>query len=576
MPEAAAAAVVEFFALEGIAATAATLATTVAVNYVASQAISAIFAGNEADRGSSGAISPNVLNTTIRQSDSPRRLVFGEVKTGGVLVWPGQTPDGVAHMLIAVSEGEIEGINPVVWLGDEQTGNSKFNGLFTIETNNGGAGKVVNAQLNFDFPTARTTAHKGQGVADVVARYTFNANVFPRGLILPVFLVKGIKCYDPRTGLTVWTRNPALVALYIERSEYGYRTPDALIDFPSFIAAANICDEVLVSIDPLNVVDAVPSRVRRYTFDGVFEAAAGPAAFLKIITDSCAGSRIKVGETVSFFAGAYRAPTGPVIDGHYLRGPATLASHASRQQRINIARGTYREPRQDWQMVDFAPQVDAALVIADQGEIVQALTYPATTVGATAQRLARMAMRRARSSVPLLLQCNWAAFQWQLWDVVTVNLPELGVVNQVFLIVEYKFVQNGGIDLTLIPEGPDLYAWQATDERAVAQIVVPDFGQTSPDILGLVVSGAPVEQAFGFVPTLSATWTAADFVFLKHYEVQWGLSSGTYTESATVTTASWATTSVVVDDYDVRVRVVSVDDSFGEWEEVTDTPVTAA
>jgi hypothetical protein len=388
MPEAAAAVVVEYFALEGAAAVAATFATQVAVAYATNAVISAAFGGDSGGQssGAGGTAAVRVTNTTVRQSAAPRRLIFGRVKTGGVLAWVGLNGYGHAHLLVALGEGPLEAVESTFYIGDDLSTASQFTGSVFLESHLGGAGKTTNATLLADFPAERTAAHIGTGIAEAMVLYVYGVNAFPRGLVLPVFMVKGLKCYDPRTATTVWTQNPAIVALYIERSEYGYATPDDLIDFDSYAAAANICDEVLVSLDADNIVLGTPYRVRRYTFDGVLETSASPAEMMQTIVNACAGARITRGGRSSFFAGAYRAPTGPTLTGEYLRAPASLRTHAGRQQRVNVARGTYHEPKQDWQTVDFAPQIDSAAVAADGGEIVQNYSYPATTIGAIAHR----------------------------------------------------------------------------------------------------------------------------------------------------------------------------------------------
>lgn len=579
MPEAAAAVVVEYFALEGAAAIVATIATQIVVTYAANAAISAVFGGDSGGQssGAGGTAAVRVTNATVRQSAAPRRLIFGRVKTGGVLAWVGQTGDGRAHLLVALGEGPIEAVENEFFIGEDLSTATQFAGLVSLESHSGAAGKTTNAGLVADFPSERSIYHIGQGIADAVVRYSFNINAFPRGLVLPVFVVKGLQCYDPRTGTTVWTQNPAIVALYIERSAYGYATPDDLIDFDSFSAAANICEEVLLSESAANLVDGVPYRVRRYTFDGVFETSSSPADMMQTIVNACAGARITRGGRTSFYAGAYRAPTGPTLTAEYLRAPASLRTHAGRQQRVNVARGTYREPRQDWQSVDFAPQVDAAGITADGLEVVQNYSYPCTTIGAIAQRLARIAMRRARAAVPLALQCNWAAMQWQLWDVVSVSLPLLGIEDQPYVIVDYTYAQGGGVDLTLIPEDPAYYTWTAaTDERLVPQVLAPDFGQTVPAVIGLAVTGEAVAQDYGWLLTLSASWSAISYAFLKHYEINWGTTSGgVYTHSATTTALAWSTNSVSQVAYDVRVRAVGTDDTYGPWSAVTGTVVSS-
>ena len=290
-----------------------------------------------------------------------------------------------------------------------------------------------------------------------------------------------------------------------------------------------------------------------------------------------AGRVVFVGGQYRCYAGAWRAPSGPVLDAHYLRGAPTFRTHQQRTQRFNTARGTYREPRQDWQTTDLHEQTLPAAVLAEDGEIVQTLDFPVTTNGAIAQRLARLAMLQARSAVPLTLPCNWAAIQWQLYDVITLDLPQVGAAGT-WLITGYTFVEAGGVDLTLVPHRAEDFAWDpATDEKTVPTVVAPSFNSAPLAVAGLVVVGsALVETGSGENTTTSyglrATWAASSDYYLREYQVQykatsvteWSDGAGSFWASAGRGTVWEGVVSTGV-EYDVRVRVVREDGTAGPW-----------
>jgi predicted phage tail protein len=206
--------------------------------------------------------------------------------------------------------------------------------------------------------------------------------------------------------------------------------------------------------------------------------------------------------------------------------------------------------------------------VAEDGEIVQQIDFPATTKGAIAQRLAKIAMMQARSAVPISLPCNLAAFQWQLFDVVTVDIPEIGA-DGAYLITSYTYQPSGGIDMVLVQHLATDFAWtSATDEAIVEELATPSFNSVPPEIQNLVVSGAPVYNGDSYSIGLSATWTNNEWAFLKHYEVQYKLSADTeWGNGTTVTTTSWSVfgpVSIGV-EYDVRVRSVGEDDRTSAW-----------
>lgn len=587
MPEAIATYVADYFAFEVIGTTVAaaaaietavTIAATIAINQVANKLLAS-------SSGSGGTAGPQVLSTTVRQSDASRRLVYGTVKAGGVMVYPQQDPNGSnVRVAVYLGEGPIQAVSPTFWIGDELTSESKFTGLVEMETRLGTPGQTAVASLVTASAGEWTTADVGTGCAYVVVKLGADRDVFTRGRVnMPMaFLVDGRLCFDPRTSTTAHTRNPALCLLDFMRSEFGPDggIDDDLIDFDSFAAAANVCDELVDSIDPANVVDGTAGKVRRYTLDGVFEVGAGHTTIKETMERAMAGRVVFVGGKYRCYAGAWRAPSGPVLDAHYLRGAPTFRTHQQRTQRFNTARGTYREPRQDWQNTDLHEQQLPAAVLAEDGEIVQTLEFPVTTSGAIAQRLARLAMLQARSAVPLTLPCNWAAIQWQLYDVLTLDLPQVGAAGT-WLITGYALAESGGVDLTLVPHLAADFAWNpATDEKTVPTVVAPSFNSAPLPVAGLVVVGsALVETGGGEGATssygLRATWTASTDYFRRHYYVQYKpSSSGTWLDGGTTRLATWERVVSTDVEYDVRVQLVREDGSASAWSTETNILVS--
>ena len=592
MPEAVAAYVAEFFAfdlaagatLTSIASTAAYVATTVAIN----QAASALLASST---GSGGTAGTQVLSTTVRQSDAARRLIYGRCKVGGVLAYPHQSPGGkYVRQAIYLGEGPIAGVDPVFWIGDELSSASQFAGLTVLEPFLGTAGQGGSADLVAVSSSEWTVDDKGAGCAWVKVRLESSRKAFPRGRInTPLaFMASGRVCFDPRTSTTAHTRNPALILLDFIRCEFGPDggIDDELIDFDSFAAAANVCDELVDSVDPANVADGTSGKVRRYTLDGVFEVSAGHTAIKETIERAMAGRLVFVGGQYRCYAGAWRAPSGPALTADYLREAPTFRTHQTRTQRYNTARGTYREPLQAWETTDFPEQQLAAAVVAEDGEIVQSIDLPVTTNGATAQRLARLAMLQARSAVPLLLPCNWAAMQWQLYDVVTLALPQVGA-SGTWLITSYVYAEGGGVDLTLVPHLASDYAWDpATHEQVVTPVVRPNFNSEPVAVTGLTVVGSALIETSGETTAygLRATWDASTDVYLDSYQVQYKLSAEADTAwkdggSAAgfllyVGATTWEKIVSTDREYDVRVRIKREDGTVGPW--ATETNITVS
>jgi hypothetical protein len=576
MPQAGAA-FAAWIGAEGFVATVVAAAVDVVVAVAVSEVASSLFGGQSTGQG--GTAAAQQLNTTIRQAAAQRRLVYGQVKAGGILAYPAQSVDGQwMDFAIYLGEGPWHSIDPVFWVGDELSTEPKFSGRVYATLYTGAAGQVASAALMAASGGEWTADHIGNGCAWVHVSYAHDRNAFPRGRLnaLPTFLANARLCYDPRTATTGWTNNAALVMLDYIRCEYGPDggVADNLIDFDNFAAQANICDEVVDSIDPANVVDGVPGKVRRYTVNGAFEVGGGHTQTIQTLEQACAGRLVNDGEKYRLYVGAWRAPTGPVLTSEYLREAPEFQTHPTRQQRVNTVRGTYREPGQDWQETDYQEQQIAAAVLDEDGEIVQGINFPVTTSGATAQRLAWLAMQRARGAVPLELKCNWAAFQWKMYDTVQVLVPEADA-DGVYLIEGYTLSEGGGVDLVLLPHTAEQFSWDpATQETLVPTVVRPNFNTTPPPITGLVVTSATLftssdSGSYG----LNAVWNTTNDVYLKHYETQYKTSaSPDWIDGGPTTTATWGKPLTTDVEYDFRVRAVRNDNSVTDW--ATETNIT--
>lgn len=585
MPQAAYVAVAEWAVAAGYTAetaallgSAAYVGTAVAISYAAQQVLAPSAnkvtpntrIGGPQISNDQGVIGGSALATSITQSDAPRRLVYGTVKTGGVVAYTKKTPnERYLHRAIYLGEGPILGIGPGVWVGDQVSTEAPLAGHVTAEVFTGAAGQGYSASLAAVSEGEWTAAMVGNGCAWVHCTYEWDLDAFRTGAPFPAFLVYGRLCYDPRTGASAHTSNPALILLDFIRSEFGYGHPDAWIDFDTFAAAANICDEVVVSRDADNVVDGVPGRVRRYSCNAVFETDAGPAKTVQAILDTCAGALVFSGGKYRLYVGAYRAPTGPSLTAEYLRADPMFRPHPARTQRFNICRGTYMEPKQDWQMVDLGEQVLSAAIVAEDGEIVQPLTLPAVTNGAQAQRLARIAMNTARSATPLILRCNFAAFTWRLYDVVTVALPEMGAEGA-FLITGYKYADiadGGGIDLTLVPHLASDFAWDPTTmETLVESVPTPNWDYPAPDVewIGLSVRTDFYSGSDQVDRVITARWIAPDWVITSHYELQVKRDDEDWV-TYQVSETRWAVDASPESEYAFRVRVVGINGKVGDW-----------
>jgi hypothetical protein len=115
--------------------------------------------------------------------------------------------------------------------------------------------------------------HRLRGIAYLYVRLEHNATAFAYGIPNVSCVLRGKKLYDPRTLTTVWSENPALAVRDYLLSADGLRCAADEIDEVSFIAAANICDE-LVSIP--DGAGGFTATQKRYTCNGLVSSEKTP------------------------------------------------------------------------------------------------------------------------------------------------------------------------------------------------------------------------------------------------------------------------------------------------------------
>lgn len=106
----------------------------------------------------------------------------------------------------------------------------------------GTADDPADASLIAECPAKWTANHLLRGFTYTVIRLDLRQAEFQGGLPEINVLMKGRKLYDPRTGITAWSQNPAL-AIYDYLRSPMCNVPAADIPLSNIITAANVCDE---------------------------------------------------------------------------------------------------------------------------------------------------------------------------------------------------------------------------------------------------------------------------------------------------------------------------------------------
>lgn len=411
------------------------------------------------------------------------------VVTGTVLVsWGRGTGEGSESgvLEVAVSVGGVASISgipenaavTIAYQTDVATP------LVRIRPYLGAAGQNVGADIAAEYPGKITGAAAFAGIACAVVDVVYNADIMPGGrpTVAPVF--KGALCYDPRKDSTVggsgahrfnqpstwqWSSNPALCALRYATWAHGFGLEWQDMDVArDVVPNANACDVSTafnLRKSPI-VVDTV--TLPRYECGFVAASDADPGDVMDEIMESMAGRQGWAGGVWRFRAGAMAAPafditpdwlaakvgaTGEVADADL----ASLSFGTPIERAVTRISGRCYDDAQRFQLLPFPAVEDAVLSAKLGGSFTQEVEYQAVHHVAHAQHLASIAIRQAQAPLQAQWRCNLRAYQCEVLDVCTVNVPGLFMAGQTHEVTGWAWSPDSGVALMTAEIAPGLF-----------------------------------------------------------------------------------------------------------------------
>lgn len=296
-----------------------------------------------------------------------------------------------------------------------------------------------------------TSAHLLKGVARVHVTLEYDQDIFPSGAPNISAVVRGAKVYDPRTSTTGYSNNPALCVADYLTSDLGFGCSSNEIDWDTVEAAADICEET---------VDISGSETQqRYTCDGVVYCNAGRRENLQALLSSMLGTAVYSGGKWRIFAGAYETPIADLDESDLADGAISVTGYQKAADVFNAVRGQYINPDQYYKPDDFTPYASATYA-ADDGETAyRDFDFPFTQNNIRAQRLARLALYRARQAVTFSATFKLGALGIQPADRVRVTMADFGWSLKVFRVLDRKFNPAAmTVTLTMQEDASAVYA----------------------------------------------------------------------------------------------------------------------
>jgi len=390
----------------------------------------------------------------------------------------------------------------------------------------GASGQVADPYLIAQLPTVWSATDRFTGTSYLSGSLNYNPDAYPSGVPDVSAVVRGIKCYDPRTSTTVWTRNPALIAW----KWISLRFPGETYDSASLIAAANVCDED-VAID-VGTQD-------RYTFDDVISSDTSTVDGLERILQSMVGSAVRSAGVWYIWAGAWEEPTIALDESDLAPGEITVQGVAEDGSLFNGIGGRYMDPTR-WVEDSFPTYISPSYVALDNDET-EVLDVDLTMISDVhrAQRVARLMLHKARQALTLSCTLEMSAFAVTPGTMVTWTIERYGWTAKPFRCLRRVYSPQTGTSQAVFQEDAE-----AIYSSTYSELVTPDPAPNTNLPNPLVVAAPVVTTDSGAEfytlssdgaqrPYIRVYWQQMD-ESVERIEVWWRRADRTTWQQATV------------------------------------------
>lgn len=475
--------------------------------------------------------SPEERQMTLAAENAPIRVTYGRDRIGAQIA--NVLLHGAYWVIQAVwGEGEIDGIESVTI--DDQPSTALVTHYL------GTAAQGVDPWLVDAF------AAKGEvysdalpGIAYSVFRVSSGVEQFPQ----IAAVIRGRKVFDPRTGLTAYSTNPALaLADFLSSPVYGAART---VDWASVEAAADACDD-LVSGEPRRKIGVTLATVRDvYQHADVLRTYAGCWIVpgdngLKLIPDRPAS----VVRTFDHAAGDLLA-ISPLRKRPVTDAPTVMMIRYT---------DTSTTPWKDGYVTAYAPGVIDGTTPRRESEV----TLPGIHSASQAMREAVERLNKLTlSDLSFDLDVFDDALALEVGDIVAVTHP-VGLTAKQMRVTGVTG-DAGRYRLALAEYDPAAYSDDVTSEPSSADTSLPDPGAPTP-VTGLSLAEEVYQLQDGtYSSRIRATWAAPAFPWVDHYRIN-VITAGAvvHTGTAAGRALTWASPSIQEGvGYQVDVLTVS-------------------
>lgn len=438
---------------------------------------------------------------TLNQSSGPRIRGYGRGKLGGTRAFF-DSYSGTLYQIVMAHHGKIDAFEQF-FVGDlavtlSSTGQVLTSPLYPyvwIVAQDGATDQVAQPLMVANWFVTWTSAHRLRGIANWLVLFgsppTENFQlVYPESYNTPVTCIcRMSRVWDPRDptqdpddeATWKWSDTAALCILDYLRHPDGYRRSLDDIDVPSFIAKANIDDQLI----PL----AAGGTEKRYRIWGIYSLTDDPQDVLMKMRAASDAEFYQTPEgKVAIRGGAWQAPTvtlaGLDILGH------SMEQGNNRFAAFNELKILFTSQNHDFQTVEATSWVD----LVDQemrGPLPSDLHLDMVPSASQARRLAKIHIAKSNPAWKGTIATNLVGLNALGERSIRLILPELGIDDAFFVAGLSVLPDLTGVEISIMSISEASYTWTTAEEGAppaIPQDTRPDL--TFPIPQGLVLSHA--------------------------------------------------------------------------------------
>lgn len=291
------------------------------------------------------------------------------------------------------------------------------------------------------FPDLWSVDHRARGVAKLFAQFTYNETAFPSGIPAMTAVIRGAKVYDPRTTLTAFSENPALLARHVYQHAYFGKATVSADEDARFVTAANACDTAHL----YTLASGAVSFQLLYRASLVVPFGTPARSALDDLCQAMGGMWAFAGGELYIRAGVYTAPVMTLTDADLAviqrngeeeeQESISISAHRERADKFNIVNARIWDSEQQYKQVALSPYKATALITRDGEELAQEISMPGVFYAPQALHIAGVGLRDARDPLTFEAPFKLRAYPLELFDTVEVTLARYGWVGKTFMVM---------------------------------------------------------------------------------------------------------------------------------------------